>query len=88
MFIEPRHEPGHYDREVFLVLKEFEPSFSRGGDMAMDFLFPAARVKTLEERGESAMKASLARGMPRGYEVGMVPSPSTDASWATENPSA
>lgn len=70
VYIEPRHEPGHYDREVFLVLKEFEPSFSRGGDMAMDFLFPAARVKTLEERGESAMKASLARGMPRGYEVG------------------
>ena len=34
----PRHEPGHYDREVFLVLKEFEPTFSRGGDMAMDFL--------------------------------------------------
>ena len=70
VYIEPRHEPGRYDREVFLVLKEFEPTFSRGGDMAMDFLSPAARVKTLEEAGESAMKASLARGMPHGYEVG------------------
>jgi hypothetical protein len=29
---------GAYDREVFLVLKEFEPSFSRGGDMAMGML--------------------------------------------------
>jgi FtsP/CotA-like multicopper oxidase with cupredoxin domain len=53
-----------------LVLKEFEPSFSRGGDMAQNFLSPAARVKELEEAGESAMKASLAKGMPHGYEVG------------------
>jgi FtsP/CotA-like multicopper oxidase with cupredoxin domain len=70
VYIEPKHEPGRYDREVFLVLKEFEPSFSRGGDMAQDFLSPAIKVKELEEQGESAMKASLAKGMPRGYEVG------------------
>jgi FtsP/CotA-like multicopper oxidase with cupredoxin domain len=70
VYIEPQHEPGRYDREVFLVLKEFEPTFSRGGDMAMDFLSPATRVKTLEEQGESAMKASLAKGMAHGYEVG------------------
>ena len=38
VYIEPKHEPGAYDREVFLLLKEFEPSFSRGGDMPMDFL--------------------------------------------------
>jgi hypothetical protein len=55
---------------VFLVLKEFEPSFSQGGDMAQDFLAPAAKVKELEAAGESAMKASLAKGMPHGYEVG------------------
>jgi len=70
VYIEPKHEPGNYDREIFLVLKEFEPTFSRGGDMAMDFLSPAVRVKTLEEQGESAMKASLAKGTPHGYEVG------------------
>ncbi len=70
VYIEPKHEPGNYDREVFLVLKEFEPSFSRGGDMAMDFLAPVAKVKELEASGESAMKASLAKGMPHGYEVG------------------
>src|SRR5437870_2124368 len=70
VYIEPRQEPGRYDREVFLVLKEFEPTFSRGGDMAMDFLSPATRVKSLEQTGESAMKASLAKGMPHGYEVG------------------
>jgi FtsP/CotA-like multicopper oxidase with cupredoxin domain len=70
VYIEPRHEPGNYDREVFLVLKEFEPFFSKGGDMAMDFLAPTAKVKELEASGESAMKASLAKGMPHGYEVG------------------
>ena len=70
VYIEPKHEPGRYDREVFLVLKEFEPTLSRGGDMAMDFLSPATQVKALVEKGESAMKASLAKGMPHGYEVG------------------
>jgi FtsP/CotA-like multicopper oxidase with cupredoxin domain len=70
VYIEPKDEPGRYDREVFLVLKEFEPSFSQGGDMPQDFLTPATRVKELETAGESAMKASLAKGMPHGYEVG------------------
>jgi FtsP/CotA-like multicopper oxidase with cupredoxin domain len=70
VYIEPKDEPGRFDREVFLVLKEFEPSFSQGGDMAMDFLAPSTRVKELETAGESAMKASLAKGMPHGYEVG------------------
>src|ERR1700746_3675035 len=68
-YIEPREEPGAYDREVFLVLKEFEPRFSRGGDMAQDFLFPSTHDKVLEESGERAMKASLAKGMPKGYEM-------------------
>jgi FtsP/CotA-like multicopper oxidase with cupredoxin domain len=70
VYIEPKREPGNYDREVFIVLKEFEPSFSRGGDMPQDVLSPAAKVKTLEEKGEAAMKASLAKGTPHGYEVG------------------
>jgi FtsP/CotA-like multicopper oxidase with cupredoxin domain len=70
VYIEPKHEPGRYDREVFLVLKEFNPTFSRGGDMAQDFLAPATKVEELETQGETAMKASLARGMPHGYEVG------------------
>ena len=70
VYIEPRREPGQFDREVFLVLKEFEPKLSHGGDMAMDFLRPAATDKKLKDRGASAMKASLKRGMPHGYEVG------------------
>ena len=70
VYIEPKTEPGNYDREVFLVLKEFDPEFSRGGDMTQDFLSPAAHVKALEEVGESSMKASLSTGMHKGYEVG------------------
>jgi FtsP/CotA-like multicopper oxidase with cupredoxin domain len=69
VYIEPKREPGSYDKEVFLVLKEFDPSFSQGGDMAQHFL-PDAKVKELEAAGESSMKASLAKGMPHGYEVG------------------
>jgi FtsP/CotA-like multicopper oxidase with cupredoxin domain len=70
VYIEPEHNPGAYDREIFLTLKEFQPTLSRGGDMAMDFLSPAATVAALKNQGESAMKASLAKGKQHGYEVG------------------
>ncbi|MGH9757672.1 MAG: multicopper oxidase family protein [Candidatus Acidiferrales bacterium] len=70
VYIEPKENPGRYDREVFLVLKEFEPTLSRGGDMAQDFLSPAEPNKALEATGEAAMNVSLAKGMPHGYEVG------------------
>jgi FtsP/CotA-like multicopper oxidase with cupredoxin domain len=70
VYIEPKNNPGNYDREVFLTLKEFQPTYSRGGDMDMDFLLPATPVKELKESGEGAMKASLAKGMPHGFEVG------------------
>ncbi|MBV8674952.1 MAG: multicopper oxidase domain-containing protein, partial [Acidobacteriaceae bacterium] len=69
VYIEPKNNPGNYDREVFLTLKEFEPELSRGGDMPQDFL-SGAEVPSLKEKGESAMKASLAKGNPHGYEVG------------------
>ena len=70
VYIQGAHEPGDYDREVFLTLKEFEPTFSRGGDMDQDFLFPSTTVPELKARGESLMNASLAKGMPHGFEVG------------------
>ena len=39
--------------------------------MADEFSFARRdRVTALKEQGESAMKASLAKGMPHGYEVG------------------
>ncbi len=70
VYIEPKDNPGNFDREIFLTLKEFEPAYSRGGDMAMDFLSPATTVKELKDTGENAMKRSLAGGMPHGFEVG------------------
>jgi FtsP/CotA-like multicopper oxidase with cupredoxin domain len=70
VYIEPTREPGRYDREVFLVLKGFEPSFSRGGDMPQNFLSSGEPSKDLRDVGEASMKASLAKGIPHGYEVG------------------
>ncbi len=70
VYIEPKENPGRYDREVFLTMKEFQPTLSRGGDMAMDFLSPAQTIPVLKDAGETSMKASLAKGMQHGYEVG------------------
>jgi len=53
--------------------RNFQPgASSRGGDWRWDFLgHRITRVKALEEAGESAMRASLANGMPHGFEVGV-----------------
>jgi FtsP/CotA-like multicopper oxidase with cupredoxin domain len=67
VYIEPKDNPGAYDREVFLVMKEFEPSFSRGGDMAMDALV-GAPIAALQQMGMAADEE--AKGTPKGYEVG------------------
>jgi FtsP/CotA-like multicopper oxidase with cupredoxin domain len=66
VYIEPANNPGAYDREIFLVLKEFEPSFSRGGDMAMEMLV-GAPIKELQEIGKKAEEGFKG---PKGYEVG------------------
>jgi FtsP/CotA-like multicopper oxidase with cupredoxin domain len=68
VYIEPKQNPGGYDQEIFLTLKEFEPAFSRGGDMPSDFL-AGEEDPDLKAKGESSMAASLAGGKPRGYEV-------------------
>ncbi len=68
VYIEPKQNPGAYDQEIFLTLKEFEPTFSRGGDMASDFL-AGGQDPDLKAKGDSAMEASLDRGGSHGYEV-------------------
>jgi FtsP/CotA-like multicopper oxidase with cupredoxin domain len=67
VYIDPKDNPGAYDREVFLVLKEFEPSLSRGGDMANDALVgtPIASLQQLGARADEE-----AKGTPKGFEVG------------------
>jgi FtsP/CotA-like multicopper oxidase with cupredoxin domain len=66
VYIEPASNSGAYDREVFLVLKEFLPSFSQGGDMDMDFLI-GAPVEQLQDIGRMADGQFIG---PKGYEVG------------------
>lgn len=67
VYIEPEHHPGAYDREIFLTLKEFAPSFSRGGDMAMDVL-AGAPLAALQRIGRTADEE--AREKTKGFEVG------------------
>ena len=69
VYIEPKHEPGNYDREVFLVLKELSRLLAAVGIWQW-ISSSQTKVKALEDQGESAMKASLSKGMPHGYEVG------------------
>lgn len=68
VYIEPKENPGRYDQEVFLTMKEFEPWISQGGDMASDFL-AGKEIAELKKRGESEMAASLKQGKPHGFEV-------------------
>jgi FtsP/CotA-like multicopper oxidase with cupredoxin domain len=66
LYVEPASNPGAYDREVFLVLKEFQPSLNRGGDMPMHVLVgsPIAELQELGERADQTFNG------PKGYEVG------------------
>jgi FtsP/CotA-like multicopper oxidase with cupredoxin domain len=67
VYIEPKKNPGAYDREVFLVMKEFGPTFSRGGDMAMDFL-AGEPIEELQQKSKRADEQS--KGKAKGFEVG------------------
>ena len=67
VYIASKADPGGYDREVFLVLKEFGPTFSQGGDMAMDAL-AGAPIKALQDIGKAADRAASEK--TKGYEVG------------------
>lgn len=67
LYIEPKDNPGRYDREVFLVLKEFLPSFSKGGDMAMEAL-AGAEIPALKAIGKADDDA--AKTKTKGYEIG------------------
>src|SRR5262249_3687901 len=67
VYIEPAHDPGAFDREVFLTLKEFAPFLSRT-EMPLDFLAPTDRVPGLHEASQKAMLVALSEGLKPGYE--------------------
>src|ERR1700683_1422200 len=68
VYIEPKANVGAYDREVFLVLKEFEPSFSHGGDMDMKFL-SGDPSKELKQIGKAADEKNNKQHKEKGFEV-------------------
>jgi FtsP/CotA-like multicopper oxidase with cupredoxin domain len=70
VYVEPKGNPGAYDREVFLVLKEFLPTLSRGGDMSMDVLAgaPVDELKKLGRAADTESKSN-AKGFEVGYEL-------------------
>jgi len=67
VYIEPKIKPTGYDREEFLMLKEFEPYFMRGGDMASDFLSGPVipELKAMQDKAEKDSPIKT-----KGYEVG------------------
>lgn len=67
LYIEPRNDPGRYDREVFLTLKEFLPTFSKGGDMAIEAL-AGGELPALKAIG--AANDAAAKTRTKGFEVG------------------
>ena len=67
VYIEPSIPKAHYEREEFIVLKEFDPYLMRGGDMAMDFL-AGQKIPELKAMQEKAEK--MTPGRPKGFEVG------------------
>jgi FtsP/CotA-like multicopper oxidase with cupredoxin domain len=71
VYIEPKANAGAYDREVFLVLKEFEPSFSRGGDMDMKFLAgePSKRLKQIGKDADERNKQHKEKGYEVNYKL-------------------
>lgn len=70
LYIEPKSNPGRYDREIFLVLKESLPTFSKGGDMAMNALAGAeiTALKAISDRNDQA-SATKTKGYEVGYEL-------------------
>jgi FtsP/CotA-like multicopper oxidase with cupredoxin domain len=67
VYIDPKNDPGAYDREVFLVMKEFLPSFSRGGDMPQEALV-GSPIPALQEIGKKADQQAGVK--TKGFEVG------------------
>ena len=66
VYIEPKDNPGAYDREIFLVLKEFAPSFTRGGDMPSDMLVgaPDGGLKQIGKKADDGTQDKT-----KGFEV-------------------
>jgi FtsP/CotA-like multicopper oxidase with cupredoxin domain len=68
VYIEPRREPGAYDREVFLTLKEFAPYLNHM-EMTTRFLAPQDRVRELYNIDQVSVQAARKQGHDPGFEL-------------------
>lgn len=70
VYIDPKANVGAYDREVFLTLKEFEPSFTRGGDMDMKSLVgePIKELKEISKAADENNKDHKQKGFEVKYK--------------------
>lgn len=66
VYIEPKHDAGDYDREVFLTLKEFQPYLNRMDDDT-PFMLPDGMEMALVEI--AATSDPNAGKVPPGYEL-------------------
>jgi FtsP/CotA-like multicopper oxidase with cupredoxin domain len=69
VYIEPKNEPGAYDREVFLTLKEFAPYFNRM-EMKTGFLAPKNPLRELYDLDQRAIARMKEKGREPGWQVG------------------
>jgi FtsP/CotA-like multicopper oxidase with cupredoxin domain len=69
VYVEPRNEPGAYDREVFLVLKEFGPHFNRM-EMKTGFLAPKNPQRELYNIDQQSIARMQAKGREPGWQIG------------------
>jgi FtsP/CotA-like multicopper oxidase with cupredoxin domain len=69
VYIEPRNEPGDFDREVFLTLKEFAPYFNQT-EMRTGFLAPKNPVRALYNVDQAAVARARAAGREPGWQIG------------------
>ena len=66
VYIEPRNEPGRYDREVFLATHEWEPFYGAVEDEEQ--MYPAAK-KPESKKGSSNTGGEQENGLEIGYRL-------------------
>jgi FtsP/CotA-like multicopper oxidase with cupredoxin domain len=66
IYIEPENNPGAFDQEIFLVMKEFSPAFSHGGDSDVDMM-AGEPLPALKAMGEAAQEAAPVK--TQGFEL-------------------
>jgi FtsP/CotA-like multicopper oxidase with cupredoxin domain len=69
VYVDPRHDLGSYDREIFLTLKEFGPYLNHT-EMASSFLAPRNPVRELFDIDQVAIKVARQQGLEPGYQLG------------------